>query len=225
MRLRAFPFATSILMVFAACRADAEPSAYRSVSFATSDGGAVHASLFEGGPLAVVMAHGAVFDKESWYPLAMELQAAGVTALPIDFRGTGSSAAPSGSRDKHLDITAAVGFLRQEGHSRIGLLGASMGGGATLRALGEMEEGAVRRVCILASGRGEPIASTSTEKLFIISEGDGLRASFEQTYHLSADPKRLRVVPGKAHAQHIFDSEQGGELTRIILEFFGANRR
>jgi hypothetical protein len=61
------------------------PSPSREVSFPTADGGTVVADFYAAsGPDAVVLAHGAAFDKASWVPLvARRPRAPGVA---LDFR-------------------------------------------------------------------------------------------------------------------------------------------
>ena len=48
---------------------------FQNVTFTTEDGARIEAAFFDGGQgRAVVFAHGAVFDRESWYPLAERLK-------------------------------------------------------------------------------------------------------------------------------------------------------
>ena len=77
---------------------------FKLVNFKTEDGGTIEASLFEGGKdLGVIFAHGAIFNKESWYFLCEKLQAKGVSSLSIDFRGYGNSKKGS-SNNMSFDI-------------------------------------------------------------------------------------------------------------------------
>jgi len=67
---------------------------YELLNFGTQDGGEVEAAFFKADNAKVVIfAHGAIFDKESWYFLAEDFQRRGVAALSIDFRGYGNSTA------------------------------------------------------------------------------------------------------------------------------------
>lgn len=214
---RLFPALLALLAVPPASGA----AGHHAVQFRTADGGTIEGSLFPAGKtLAVVMAHGAVFNKESWYPQARRLQQAGVTALPFDFRGYGKSTAPD---DAHLyqDVLGAVAFLEHEGYQHIALVGGSMGGAAVLKALAEGagDDPQVTRAMLLAPAGGEPVASTRIHKLFVVSEGDGLRSTVQSLYERSADPKRLEILPGSAHAQHIFGGPEAGHLTDLMLQF------
>jgi len=85
---------------------------FREISFETADGARIFANLYEGGDHAVVLAHGAVFNKESWDPLAQELSAGGLRVLAIDFRGYGKSTDGRESGALHLDVLGAIKYLR-----------------------------------------------------------------------------------------------------------------
>ena len=87
-------------------------AAPREDSFPTADGGVIWADVYGAGDRAVVLAHGARFDKASWAPQAEVLAKAGFRVLAIDFRGYGQShggdkAAPA-SGEKYEDVLAAV---------------------------------------------------------------------------------------------------------------------
>src|SRR5215471_10034215 len=91
----------------------------QTVSFPTRDGGSISALLYGESTRAVVLAHGGRFNKESWEPQARALAAAGFRALSIDFRGEGQSRAgtpgPLPDEGRHLDILAAIHYLRESG--------------------------------------------------------------------------------------------------------------
>ncbi len=81
------------------------------VAFTTADGGEIHGHLYGDGGHAVVLAHGMVFDKESWRPLAERLAAEGLMVLAIDFRGYGRSQPGSEESRLELDVLAAIRYL------------------------------------------------------------------------------------------------------------------
>ena len=61
------------------------------VTFSTADQGTVYALLAGKGTHGVVLAHGAIFNKESWGNLSKVLVAKGLRTLALDFRGYGKS--------------------------------------------------------------------------------------------------------------------------------------
>ncbi len=209
-------FITIGLLVSLGCSAE---DAFEVVTFPTTDGGSIEAALFAAeDDRAVVFAHGAVFDKESWYPQAERLQKAGITSLSIDFRGYGNSKAGSTSAKYH-DVLGAVAFLEAKGFEKIAVVGGSMGGADVLRALAHSDSKAIVKAVLLAPAGGDPISSATISKLFIVSEGDRLAATVKRLHEASADPKELKIYSGDAHAQHLFKTKHAEDLADRIIEF------
>ena len=78
----------------------------------------------------MLLAHGAVFDKESWDELAQAFSAAGYQALAIGFRGYGKSTAGRSGNALYQDVLAGIRYLHSAGSEQVSVIGASMGGGA-----------------------------------------------------------------------------------------------
>ncbi len=188
------------------------------VEYSTADGGSIVANLYGDGPHAVLLAHGAIFDKESWHDLAERLSAEGLTVLAIDFRGYGRSRAGNAGRGAlREDVIAGVRFLAEGGAREVSVLGASMGGGAVGEAAADLNDGEIAHLILLAAvAAPEPEHMTGT-KLFIVSDGDSFRRSVEAQFRRAAEPKRIEILPGNAHAQHIFRTESGSALTELIV--------
>ena len=86
-----------VLMVFGLMLLASAAAVQTSVSFPTEDGGVIYADLYGTGDQAVVLAHGARFNKESWSDQARILESHGFRVLAIDFRGYGKSRGPGDS--------------------------------------------------------------------------------------------------------------------------------
>jgi len=199
----------------------AEPP--RLVSFAAADGGTVFADAYgEGGRDAVVLAHGAAFDKESWRPLAEQLAAKGLRVLAIDFRGWGKSTAGSAKDALFEDVLAAVRYLRRGGAARVSVVGASMGGGAAAEAAVRASPGEIDRLVLLSPAPAGPPERFSGDKLVVASEHEPAIERIKAMYEKTPAPKRLVLLPGTAHAQHIFDTDQSGRLTAAVIEFLSS---
>ena len=56
-------------------------------------------------------------------------------------------------------------------------------------------------------------------KLFIVAGGDSVRSTVERQFRAARDPKELIVLPGSAHAQHIFRTGDAEALTGALLEW------
>ncbi len=202
------------------------------VSFPTQDGGVVHADLYGRGDRGVVLAHGGRFNKESWAKQARVLARAGFRVLALDFRGYGQSQGPGQadplSAPLHLDVLAAVRYLRKSGAKTVAVIGGSMGGGAAGDAAMEAEAGEIDRLVFLgslASLAGRPPEQIKVRKLFIMSRDDVDGANkprllkLREQYAKTPKPKKLLIIPGSAHAQFIFETEQGARVMREILKF------
>ena len=114
--------------------------AQKAVSFPTADGGVVSADSYGTGERGVVLAHGGRFNKGSWEKQAKALAAAGLRVLAIDFRGYGQSRGPGESAPMsaplHLDVLAAVPYLRKTVTKTVAVVGASMGSGGRINPFG-----------------------------------------------------------------------------------------
>ncbi len=193
---------------------------FEEVSFPTADGGTVVANLYGDGQHAVLLAHGAVFDKESWNELAQDLLADGYRVLAIDFRGYGQSTPGRAGNALYQDVLAGIRYLHSEEAERVSVIGASMGGGAVAQAAVVVAPDEIDKLILLA---GVPIANPERmqgNKLFIVSRGDSLRDAVEDQFERAGEPKELTVLAGSQHAQHIFSSRRSGEeLTAVIINW------
>lgn len=198
------------------------------VSFPTADDGVVYARLYGAGERGVVLAHGGRFTKESWAEQAEALAGAGFRVMAFDFRGRGKSrggSGPGAADDVHLDVLAAVRYLHEHGAASVSIVGASFGGWAAARAAVEAAPGEVDRLVLLASPGIDAPERLQGRKLFITTRGDfrgegELRLpEIRDQYERAPEPKELVVLDGTAHAQHIFDTDQGGLLMEEILRF------
>ena len=206
-------------------------SAQTTVSFPTDDGGVVFADLYGSGDKALVLAHGGRFNKESWAPQARQLVAAGFEVLAIDFRGYGKSHGP-GDKDVlsaplQLDVLAAVRYLHTHGAKSVSIIGGSMGGGAAGDASIASKPGEISRVVMLGAAPNEPAEKLHSATLFIVARDDtsgdgprlpGIRAQYEK----APQPKELIILEGSAHAQYLFQTDQGERVMREILRFLSA---
>lgn len=200
------------------------------VSFPTDDGGVVHADVYGQGDRAVVLAHGARFDKESWQKPARSLAAAGFRVLALDFRGYGKSTGPGQADPMSAplghDVAAAARWLRENGAKSVYAVGASMGGGA-VAAAAAASPGAIERMVFLASWpeRGARAEALKGRKLFITARDDrdgtgALRLPrIRDAFDRAPEPKRLVLLDGSAHAQFLFETDQADRLMREIEKF------
>ena len=206
-------------------------TAQQHVTLNAQDGGVVHANVYGKGKRGIVLAHGGRFTKESWSKQAQVLVGAGFHVIAIDFRGFGESSGP-GQADfftapHNLDILAAVMYLRRNGAKTVSLVGGSFGGDAAAQVMADLKPGEIDRLVLLATEPDAPPEKLRGRKLFIVARDDsngagprlpGIRAYYEK----SLEPKELMLVEGKAHAQFLFETDQGDRVMEAILRFLTA---
>ncbi len=206
-----------LIMLFANHNIRAQDK-FKLVDFSSEDGGKVEAAYFNAEKTKIVIfAHGAIFNKESWYFLAEEFQGLGVSALSIDFRGYGNSI-PGNTEQKLFDVLGAITYAKKQGFNEICVVGASMGGAAVLSAL-SYKQTSVSKVILLAPAGGPPIQSSEIDKFFVVSKGERLYQRVKQIYTESQESKKMKEYPGNAHAQHMFKTSYAKELRKLIIDF------
>lgn len=203
------------------------------VSFTTEDGGVVYADVYGSAERGVVLAHGGQFTKESWQPQAESLVRAGFRVLAFDFRGFGKSHGP-GDKDMytapmHLDVLAAVRYLRKSGAKTVSVIGASFGGSAAADASMASQPGEIDRLILLAAHGNGPAERIKSPLLVIVARddvnGEGPRLpQIRDWFDKAPEPKQLIVLEGSAHAQFLFQTEQGDRLMKEILGFLNAEK-
>lgn len=200
------------------------------VSFPTLDGGLIYANLYGKGDRGVVLAHGGRFNKESWEQQARVLVKAGFRVLSIDFRGRGKSRGGTQTQPSddgvRFDVLAAIRYLRQSGAKTVSVVGASFGGGAAAEASVVADPGEIDRLVLLAHSPIDKPEQMKGRKLFILSRDDfsgdnkiPRLPKIRDQYERASGPKELVILEGSAHAQFIFETEQGERLMRELLRF------
>ncbi len=156
------------------------------------------------GPYGVVLAHGAAFDAASWEQQATAIAEHGATVIAVE------NISPEAIRD-------AVLQLQEDGISDVALVGGSAGADAILD-LASQEPDLPDQLILLSPNRtaqglgGEP-------KLFIASEDEPLvDVSTELAESAPGEDNEAMILPGSAHAQNIFDTDQAEPVLDAILE-------
>ena len=206
-------------------------AAQKTVSFPTEDGGVIFADIYGTSDRAIVLAHGGRFNKESWAEQARTLVTAGFEALAIDFRGYGKSHGP-GDKDPmdaplQLDVLAAVRYLHQNGAKTVSIIGGSMGGAAAGDASIASKPGEIDRLILLGAAPNGPAEKLKSPILIIVARddtsGDGPRLpGIQKQFDKAPQPKELIVLDGSAHAQYLFQTDQGKRVMQEILRFLSA---
>ncbi len=204
------------------------------VSFESADGVHLEGRLFgRGNHVGVVLSHMLPSDQTSWWDLADRLAAEGYLALTYDFRGYcpgGNAGCSSGSKDVSAiwhDVLGAIAFVRSRGADRVMLVGASMGGTASLVAAAEPDQEIAAVITLSAPVSIEGLVADANVltrvtggKLFIAGVGDAQAAqSAEALYEQAPPPERIDIVPADDHGTDLLTGSQGEVVTNDILGY------
>ena len=166
----------------------------------TTDGGALR---WGDGEYGVVLAHGAAFDAASWEDQATAMAEQGATVIAVEDISTDG-------------IKAAVDELRGDGIADVALVGGSAGADAILQ-LASQEPDLPDQLILLSPNRTVD-GLGSEPKLFIASEDESVaKVSTELAESAPGDDNEAVLLPGSAHAQNIFDTDQAGALLDAML--------
>lgn len=168
------------------------------------DIGADEALTWGTGEYGVVLAHGAAFDAASWEEQATAIADQGATVIAVE----------------NIDpeaIGAAVQKLEDDGIGDVALVGGSAGADAILRLLSDQPDIADQLITLAVNTEVDGIGEQP--KLFIVSEDDpSADASVALAENADGNDNQLEVLPGSAHAQNIFDTDQGDAALQLILD-------
>ena len=238
--VRARPIAVLLLVAVAlvACGEPPPPdlSGSRPVTFQSRDGVTLEGRLFGDGSTGVVLSHMQPADQRSWFAFANRLADEGYLVLTYDFRGYcpgGQGGCSQGDLQVSAiwqDVLGAMDFVRSQGAATVALVGASMGGTASLVAAGQEGSDVAVVVTLSAPTSIEGLDADAAllqrvdaNKLFIAGVGDAAAAaSAEQLYEIAPPPKRPEIVPADDHGTDLLTGSRGEAVQRIIETYLAA---
>ena len=209
----------------------------RPLTFESIDGVRLAGRMFgpDGAPAGIVLAHMKPADQSSWFDFADQLGSLGYRVLTFDFRGYcpgGDAGCSEGKMDVAQiwqDVEGAVGLLRSEGVRRIGLVGASMGGTASLIVASRSDQAIDAVVTLSAPDSIEGLTAgpdvlqaVTAAKLFLAGSGDASAAQAAQAfYDESIQPKRVEILPTSDHGTDILEGNQSETSKKLIVDWLG----
>lgn len=174
-----------------------------------SDAGDVEGTRYGSGECAVVLTPQVNRDRGSWEP-QVRCWADRHLVLAID-----------PAEDASTSVLAAVEYLREEADvERVVLVGASIGGEASVVAAAERDEIVAGVVAISPSGGAERAEELTGERLFAVAEDDDERfvEATNELHDGASEPKELATYDGSEHGQGLFESAHGDDLLDRIDE-------
>jgi pimeloyl-ACP methyl ester carboxylesterase len=208
--LFACAIATSLLVSASACGGGdgASPDQIsgvpeREVSFTTSDGVDLTGRVFGKSRAGLVLSHMYPADARSWYGSAKELAAAGYMALAFNFRGYADSDGEKSPSKAAIDVRAAIAELQDRGARDVALVGASMGGTASIVAAEDRTPLAV--VAISAPARFQTLDAIAVAQsvqrpvLLMASRNDAEAFRSLQELERALPNPDTKIYDGEAH--------------------------
>lgn len=184
----------------------------------------------EEGAAGVVLAHMLPADQSAWFETASALGEQGYRVLTFNFRGYcpgGDAGCSEGDKDVDAadeDLRGALAYLQSLGVSRVGLVGASMGGTAALIVASD-EGSDVEAVVTLSapqligalSVQPDALAALTAAKLYVAGTGDVTAAqAADAFFDGSQQPKRLELVTTEDHGTDMLTGNQGTRVEGLI---------
>lgn len=142
----------------------------------------------------VVLLHGGGQTRHAWSGAGQQLADAGYFAVAFDARGHGDSDwAPDGLYTQDAQVADLVAVLSHLGSSRPVLVGASMGGGTSLVAIGEGRVDAAALVLVDIAPRIEPEGASKIQD-FMDQNPNGF-SSLDEVFDaiVNYQPHRIRI--------------------------------
>jgi len=196
--LLAAPLLALLMAVLIGCGGDSAPQAD-----APADGDASGDVRWGDGSYGVVLAHGAAFDAASWQEQAVAIAEQGASVVAVEDLGEES-------------LLAAVETLRDEGIDRVALVGGSAGADAILSLSSQQPDLADQLILLSPNSVVEGLGDQP--KLFVASAQESVAdVSRELATASPGDDNVALILPGSAHAQNIFDTDQGPRVLSEIL--------
>ena len=162
------------------------------------------ASRWGQGDYGVVLAHGAAFDAASWEKQAVAIADQGASVIAVE------NIDPDAIRD-------AIELLQGEGVADVALVGASAGADAILD-LASQDPGLADQL-ILLSPNATVEGLGDEPKLFVASKDEPVaHVSTELAGSSPGEENALMILPGSAHAQNIFATDQAAPVLDAILQ-------
>ncbi|MHB0975638.1 MAG: alpha/beta hydrolase [Candidatus Aquicultorales bacterium] len=182
--------------------------------------GQIRCRFYEGPPTrnAVIWVGGAGGGWDSpakglYSTLSRGLLEEGVSSLRIRYRN------PRNLDEAVFDVLAGISFLENQGYTKIGLVGHSLGGAVAIQAAAH--SALVRTVVTLAtqSHGAEEVGRLASACSILLIHGteDVVLPSYasEQVFDTAHEPKKLMLLPGNGH---LLD-ESAGEVRSIAKEW------
>ncbi len=206
----------------------AEAARGRTIRLTNAAGQSIAAVDLGTGTSGVVLAHQSQGSLCEWLPYGEVLAARGYRVLAFDFAGSGSSSLPV-QKTYVEDVRAAVTHLREQGVTKVVIIGASMGATMSVVAAAAIAPPVDGVIALsppvtfdgINAERAAP--SLRMPALYVAGDTDGDYAEYARAINAAtpADNRHLLVVTTPQHGIRLIDSEvQATVFVRNAVEQF-----
>lgn len=188
-----------------------------SVRFAASDGGTINGTLYGHSPQAIILSNTDDNFPSSWDPIVPEL-ARDYMLLTYTYMHSDTA--------RTDDLKDALAFIREQGATKIILIGASRGGIASVQVAADPKSNPdIVAVAALSAPRyyngvtfysDEMLQAIKVPKLLINSEKDTWAKDTQEMYDLFVEPKELHFYSGGAHGTDLFYAYRDDLIQRLV---------
>lgn len=206
----------------------------RRVIIPTSAGAKLTAALLGQGRHGVVLVHQSDGDVCQWLPYARELVRDGYFVLDLDLTTSGSVQYEGVQQPNPLglSVSAAAGYLRKQGAGKVVLVGASMGGTASLAAAAITRPRVDAVVSLSAPAEYAGIDARTAAGLLRVpvlygaAADDSDFADDSRLLHAATkSQKSLHIVPGFMHGVALVAQDGDPTIRRAVGAFINAQMR
>jgi len=223
---------TTLEQIGASCLEAGERS--RTLRFRAANGAELAGVVLGSGPVGVVLAHQINSDLCQWLPYGRVLARRGYRVLAFDFEGFGASGPSPGSGEPPLDqnVAAAAKVLRDQGASKVVLMGGSLGGTAVVTAAAEVQPPVAGVICLsgpsafYAMDAVRAASRLTVPVLFLVGAQDrGFPESAREMYAAAkVRDRKLAVVPDPYHGVELLaPDDPATRRNRDLVERFLAD--
>ena len=181
--------------------------------------------------VAVILSHMRPNDQTAWFDYAQVLAKDGFAVLTYDFRGYGTSEGEQDFGKLDDDLAAALRYMHDRGKQRVFLVGASMGGTASLVVASEGDVAGVVAISPPAQFEGQDALAalpkiTAPTLLMASDDSTGDIVSLDQLKAVKPGVE-TQTYPGNAHGTNLLDplqSDAAGVARQRIIDFLDEYR-
>jgi pimeloyl-ACP methyl ester carboxylesterase len=196
------------------------------VTFSSEDDVELGGTLYGDGTTTIVLAPAYPGGQEGWAAFARAAFEQGYRSLTLDFRGHGASKGSEDATSNTKDIAAAINFLKAHGAQKVVLVGAGLGGSASILAANI--DGGIAGVGLVSPTRGvegfqvsdSDLSSLKIPSVWLAARNDLTQNVEEMSALAGSAQKDVWIYEGSSlHGTYIFDGADGSDLQRRLLEF------